>query len=459
MELSTESLAEYALEVSFDELPSEVVDRTKRLFIDSIGVAVGTYAEPPIKALRREYSGLTGREDGATILGTRDATETSLAGLINASMVRYLDFNDAYIGGLAGCHPSDHIGSLVSVAEAEGATGRELIEAIVVAYEIQCRGIDTMKVWEQGFDYVVWGGQAHAAAAGKLMGLTKEELRNAIGIVATSNNGILAARMGDVSMWKGLAQPYAQHNAIQACTMARRGITGPTDVFEVPDGGVFDAIADGRFELDAMGGRDADYKILETAIKAYPCGYGTHPAVSGMLGLRQEHGLRPEQVKSINVRVIPSYAKVYATPERWDPQQSRESADHSIPYCIAVALTDGEMTRRQFSTERLRDSEVHALMDKIDAEPDEKLQEAFTEDPRRVHTPIEVVTAEDTYTIRPSTAPGHPDEPLSADQLEGKFEQMTESFLSDDERQEALDYCYSLDELDRVGVIVDSLAI
>jgi len=457
MELSTESLAEYAITLSMSDIPDEIVERSKRLVIDTIGVAVGTYSTEPIKKLRRQYAGLSGTDENATVFGADHPMEMSHAAFINASMVRYMDFNDTYIGGLGGCHPSDHIGSLISVAESVGASGAELIEAITIAYEIQCNGIDTMEMWGRGFDYVVWGGYAQAAAAGKLMGLSKTQLRNAIGITATSNNGIMAARMGEVSMWKGIAQPYAQHNAIQACTMAREGITGPIDAFEVPSGGVFEVLSDGPIEYDEFG--EKNEKIGQTAIKSYTCGYGAHPAVYGILTLQEEQTVTNEDIKSITVRSVPSLAKVYATPERWDPEQSRESADHSIPYCIAVALVEGEVTPDQFTEKCLRDTRIHELMDIITVNPDEDLQTEFHDNPGHMPTHITIESENDVFEIYESTAPGHPEDPLSDTELEQKFKRLTDPFLSGNQQQSVFDWCYDLDNKPRVDVVQEYLSI
>jgi len=187
--------------------------------------------ESPSKHLRRAFGSIDA-SDGATVFGSGATTRTEYAGLINATMVRYLDYNDTYISEGRACHPSDHIPALISVAEAEDRTGEELIEAIVLAYEIEGMGLDTGVTWEHDYDYVTWGAYSSVAAAGKLMGLSRTQLKQALGIAGSSNVALSISRKDEVSMWKGAAHAYVVHNAIQACQMARVGMTGPRRVFE-----------------------------------------------------------------------------------------------------------------------------------------------------------------------------------------------------------------------------------
>jgi len=161
---------------SIERVSDDATTAAKRLTLDSIGCCLGAYSSPLSKHLRRAFGSIDA-SDGATVFGSGATTRTEYAGLINATMVRYLDYNDTYISEGRACHPSDHIPALISVAEAEDRTGEELIEAIVLAYEIEGMGLDTGVTWEHDYDYVTWGAYSSVAAAGKLMGLSRTQLK------------------------------------------------------------------------------------------------------------------------------------------------------------------------------------------------------------------------------------------------------------------------------------------
>ena len=213
MQFTSADLAAYARTVADSELPPPVREQAGRLCWDSLGCCLGARDAAPVAALRACYEN-HGSADEATILGTDTRVSVEYAALINGAMVRYLDYNDCYISGSSVCHPSDHIPGLLAVAEAEGRSGAALVRAIVIAYEIQAAGIDTGAIWDRGFDYVTWGSYSAAAAVGTRMGLSEQELVNAIGSAGTAKHGLLISRLGAVSPWKGVAMPYAIHGAI-----------------------------------------------------------------------------------------------------------------------------------------------------------------------------------------------------------------------------------------------------
>ena len=462
MLLTSDRLANYAQELSFDDLPEVVVDQTKKLVIDSLGCSIAAFSSPPSKVLRTTYRNQTPPE--ATVLGTHNELPTEYAALVNATMGRYLDFNDCYTTGSSACHPSDHIPALLAVAEHEGASGRDLIEAIVLTYEIQCRGVDTGALWNRGFDYVTWGAHAAGLGVGKLMGLSTEELVNALGIVGTSSNGLLISRLGEVSMWKAVAQPYATHNAIQACQMARNGLTGPTKLFEGVEerdgeGGFFYAVSDGPVELEALGGRDGDFRVMETSFKAFACGYFTHPSITAVLDIVREHDLAPEDLESIDVETFDQAIQVYASgPEKWASDINRETADHSLPYNVAVAAIDREVMPHQYEEEYLRDDQVHDVMQRISAVEDEELTEYRLDHPRHVPARATIVANGETYVNRVNFPIGHPERPMSMDDIVEKFENLVDD-LTNEQMDTTIEICKQLESQDDFDGLTNALTI
>ena len=458
------SLARYAIDLSIEELPEEVVEKTKRLILDSVGCSIGAFASPPAKILRQTYGAY--RSDWeATILGTRNRVPAEHAGLVNGLMGRYLDMNDIYTASRSVCHPSDHIPGLLAVAEAADASGEDLITSVVLAYEIECRGVDTGVVWNNGFDYVTWGAFSSAAAAGKLMGLSEDELTNAIGIAGTSSNALMIARMGELSMWKAMAHPYVTHNAIQACQMARDGMTGPELVFEGVEarggeGGFFHAVAGSAFDFGSLARGDGEYRVMDAILKQYACAYFSHPAIYGALSIVTEHGLEATDIESIDLRVFDHAMQIYATPDKWSTDLNRETADHSLPYNVAVAVIDREVTPRQYDEDRLTDTRVHELMQRVSVEPDEELDDYRRKNPRHVPEHVSITTkAGETYEMRVNAPPGHPDRPMSAEDLDQKVAGAMGDFLTDDQISSVIDRCHSLEEEQIVDGVIEDVVV
>jgi 2-methylcitrate dehydratase len=458
MQFTSDAIGEYAEELSYDQLSDDAVDAAKQLVMDSLGCCLGAYSSPPSKYLRTVYGDLGGGEE-ATVFGERNTTLLEYAGLINATMVRYLDYNDAYISEGRACHPSDHIPALISAAEVEGRTGEELIEAIVLAYEIEGMGLDDGASWEQELDYVVWGSYSTAASVGKLMGLSREELVNAIGIAGTSNLALSIARKGEVSMWKGVAHPYVTHNAIQACQMARASITGPEEVIEGP-GGFEAAAAKRELSVDRIGGRDgAHYRITDAHIKPFPCGYYMQPMIAGVRDLVEEHDIDPDAITEMNISTFEQAATILGGEEKWSTDLTRESADHSIPYTAAIAVLHSDVNPQHYGPTYRKDEEVHRLMQTVSVEENEEMNKRSVENPDSTPSVIEVVADGERYETHVDYAPGHAQNPLSREDLEEKFVGMADSLLTGEQIEDVFELCDNLDRLDRVDPVLEALVI
>lgn len=449
-------LASFVANITISDIGEDVREKTGELLLDTIGCSVAAFTSPPVKALRGTYGDSTGGEL-ATVVGTDRCTSVADAALINAAMARYLDYNDCYMGVTAACHPSDHIMALLSVAEAEGASGAELVEAIVTAYEIEARGIDECPVRTNGFDYVTWGVYSSVAAAGKLMQLSEEELVNAFGIAGASNNPLYVSRRGEVSMWKGVAHAYATHNAIQACQLARNGMTGPEAIFEGPFG-FFESVSDGEITFPDQPDFE-DLRITGTSIKSFACGYYIHSPVTGVLQLIDEHEIDPEAIDSIRIETFEHAAGMLATPDKWATDLNRETADHSIPYTVAVAVLEGEVTPDQYSERHLRNTSVHELMDRIEVEGAPELTDHRSQHPRHIPSITTITADREEYKIRIDCPLGHPENPMTEEQIERKMTKNCRSYLSDGQIQEVIDVCRSVTALDSVDPLLRPLVI
>lgn len=467
MRLSSELIADYTFELSADSMTEEALEAAKRHTLDSLGCCLGAFTSPPSKHQRAVYGSIpsdgsvTANKSGnqtATVFGSGRETLLEYAGLINSTMVRYLDYNDTYISEGRACHPSDHIPALISVAEAEGATGEELIEAIVLAYEIEGAGIDTGATWNNDYDYVSWGAYSSVAAIGKLMDLSRDELVSALGIAGASNLTLSISRRGDVSMWKGVAHAYVVHSAIEACRLARGGLTGPVDVFEGP-GGFFD-IVDNELKVETLGGRDGDpYRITQSHLKPFPCGYYMQPMITGVRDLVSKNHVSPDNVEAIEIETFQQAKSILGGEEKWSKNLTRESADHSIPYTAALAVIYGDVTPEHYSEEYRTDPEIHQLMNTVSVEESEEMNVASIGSPESTPSLIRLVTDDDSYEMRVDYAPGHAQNPLPTAEVESKTREMAEPLLTDSQIEMMIEFCETLADQPNVDPLIDALEV
>src|SRR5437870_3812534 len=264
--------AEYAMALRFEDLPAGAVHEAKRRVIDSLGCALGAYDAEPC-AVARDVAGGFSATRGSVLWGTRHLTSPDWAAFANGCLVRYLDYNDTYLSKEP-AHPSDNIPAAFAAAQAHGAGGAELIAAIVLAYEVQCRLCDATSLRAIGWDHVTYGAFSTALAAAKLMRLDEERTRHALGIAGVTSAALRQSRVGTLSHWKGCAFANAARHGVFAAMLAREGMSGPAPIFEGEKG--FEMLVSGPLEarLDQWGkGRDDDFMILNTHIKFWPAEY------------------------------------------------------------------------------------------------------------------------------------------------------------------------------------------
>lgn len=279
-------LAEYACGVRFEELPAEVVALARRHLVDTVACALGGASSEPAR-IARAWVHDQGARGQAEILGAGTTTAPDLAAFINGTMIRYLDFNDTYLSREA-CHPSDNLAAVLAVAQQEGRSGRDLLLAMVLSYELLGRLADGASIRARGWDHVTYGAFSAAAAAARLAGLTVEQTEQALNLAGTPNNALRQTRAGEMSMWKACAFANACRNAVVAVGLARWGMTGPTPLFEGAKG--FWRQVSGEFALAPFGGGGRPFTIQETSIKPMPAEYHAQAAIEagpeGALGDR-----------------------------------------------------------------------------------------------------------------------------------------------------------------------------
>ncbi len=462
-------LTRYCQALCYDDLPRAVVHEVKRRVLDSLGCALGAWNRLPCRIARRigETVALAG---GATLWGTNHKTLPDLAAFANGSLVRYLDFNDTYLAKEP-AHPSDNIAAILAVGEASRASGKRIIQAIALAYEVQCRLCDAAALRPRGWDHVTYGAFSSALAAAKVMKLSDEQTLQAINLAGVANIALRQTRVGGLSMWKACAFSNAARNGVFAAMLAHQGMTGPSPIFEGEKG--FMKLVSGPFELSAFGGERGQapapggslsppFKILDTYVKHFPVEYHAQTAVEAALALREDllkaEGV--EGVAGITAIEVGSYDVaieiIGRDPEKWRPQ-TRETADHSFPYCVAVALLDGKVTLHSFEAKRLTDPVVHELMQKVRVAP---LPEFTGLYPQVMPTRITVRTKAGHSYVRQVDHPlGHPRHPMSDREIETKFRRLAIGKLGRDRISRVTDLIWKLDRLKEINRLMPLLRV
>jgi 2-methylcitrate dehydratase len=444
MDPMIEQLAEYAVGLRYKDLTPEAVHECKRRLIDTLGCLAGGFGAKPsviARTLARRVPG----EPSARILGTQERSTPELAAFANGVMMRYLDFNDACFGKSAG-HPSDIFAAVLSMADALRADGRSVIAASALAYEVFCNLAESV-VREQGWDHSVFGVIADAVGAGKLLGLTRGKMGNAIALAVIPNMALEQTRTGELAMWKGCAAANAARNGIFAAQLAQEGLSGPPQAIE-GKWGLWHPL--GRFQWQPFGGRGGPFRITQTHIKYFPAVVHAQTPITVALEL---HGkARPEEIEAIAIETY-WIAERYVDRDNalWHPA-TRETADHSIPFCIATALLDGAVTEAGFSTRRIRDPRIAGLIARTTMRENPEFSRLHpSEWPCRIELTLRggrKITAEAPYFK------GHARRPLTDEEIEKKFRGLAERVLGRRGADAVLAAAWKLERLPDIGALL-----
>lgn len=433
------ALARYSCAFDAQALPGPVTACVRQRFLDSLACILGAYDARPVEAavaLARSVS-----VPASTVLGTRLQTTPDLAAFANGIMVRYLDYNDGYMGKEPG-HPSDNIFACLALAEAENRPGHDLVAAIVLAYEIQMRLQDAASLNKRGWDQANYVSVAMAATASYLMRLDEAQTEQAINLALNGHIAMRQVRSGTLSDWKGCSAANAARNAVFAAQLARHGMTGPAPIFEGKMG-VFAQVT-GPFELDveAFGNaRNGDFAILRSLTKTFPTNGELHTAV--WAGIELGSAITDmDAIETIHIETSEFICRVLADADKWRPE-TRETADHSLPYNVARALMDGDITLQTYTQEAISSPRAQALMDKTTVSEDPELTALF---PKHLANRATVtLRSGERLTREIVTGPGSLETPMTDADFERKFRRMAEPHLSDDAQETVLGFVAALD--------------
>lgn len=450
--LLAERLADYTISLRYDDLPADVIHATRQRLVDTIGCALGAIDSEPVRSIRSYLATLPAGT--STLLFDRMKVTPDAAAFLNATMVRFLDYNDGYFSLEPG-HSSDNIPACLAVAQAEGLTGKDLIVAIVIAYEVQMRLQDVASLFRRGWDHVNFVTVSATMAVGKLLGLSKVQLVHALGMALNGHIAMRQVRSGELSGWKGASAANASRNAVFCAYLAKHGMTGPSSIFE-GEMGFFNQVS-GPFELDvrAFGNREnGDFHIKRALTKLYPTNGEMQTAVMAAIHLRQELSSLAD-IEAIQIDTTDVGFKFLAKDKaKWRPT-TRETADHSLPYTVARALIDGTITRATYDEADLADPRVIEIIDKMSVREDPALTAQMPSLANRL-----TIKTHSGKTLTKELGTREYKRAAIADaEIERKFLDFAKARFPEPQIRKVLDICWTLEKQQSFEPFFDALAL
>ena len=367
-----EEIAEFVHGAHFEALGSDTRQQLKIRILDSLGCSLGALHAEPIRMIRA-YINELGGSGSCTLIGG-GCTDVDRAALYNSALIRYLDFNDSYLAKGETCHPSDNLGAILAAGEWIGATGRDLMTALAVAYQVQCRLSDVAPVRARGFDHTVQGAYGVAAGVSKILGSTVADRQrnrhqwNSLQRLAGDPNRKTVTLEGTRLSELGCC-------CTRATLLARHGITGPLEVIE-GDKGLMDAIT-GYFQV-SWPGEDLGC-VGRTTVKKYNAEIHSQTAIEAVLTLLRRYQFSSTDIERVDVEIFDVAYNIIGGGEEGDKTivSTKEQADHSLPYVLAVAILDGQVMPEQYDPERIQRADVQTLLGKVSVQPRKLFSERF----------------------------------------------------------------------------------
>ncbi|GGE28174.1 MmgE/PrpD family protein [Agaricicola taiwanensis] len=447
MDDALNSIVEFILSTSENSIPADVLEKSRDLIIDTLGCAIGGRVSRACAA-SRSYPALPTPEGSGAVIGEAGDYPVEIAAFWNSAASRYLDFNDLYppIG-----HPSDMIGALVAASKPTRASGRRILAANAIAYEVFARLSETVLARRSmSLDYGY--GICIGASAGlcHLYGLDRAATEAAIAMAATSGIQLRANRAGQLSDYKSVQTAVSAKDAVFFTLLARAGLTGPSAPFSGRHGIM--ELLDGKaapLDIDSFD----SWKIFGACLKYWPTTYNTQASVWAALKLRDIVSWEEiDKVTLFTSRFL--HHESASEPAKWDPK-TRETADHSLPYIFSRAMQHGTMNVGSYEPEAIADPQVRVLMNRLKVIVDEEIDAQW---PARIGLRLEAVTKDGAVHRVESFDPlGHERNPMSAEDISRKFTTLVAPYLGADLACKALEIAWRMDELKSFNDVLKAL--
>ena len=447
------ALADFSLGIRYENLPASTVAAAKRVILDTLGCTIGAVGcEPACIAAQVRTPGLEGAAHGtATIVGAKERGSLKHAILVNGILNRYLDYGDVYWKRDVP-HPSEVVTVALAAVEARRLSGKAFIEAVLVGYEAQLRMCDAFAFREVAMHAASSGGFVTPLIVGHTWKMDAEALANATALNGMRHMIFAVLAQGELSMAKAIGFPLSAVEAVDACDLASRGFEGPTGILDWLFKSRPNVLEDKtKPHLDLAYER---YRVEQVSLKRYPVQFNIQPGVEAAAAVAAKlPGPALDSIEQVVVTVRPSAAERTADPDKFHPA-NRETADHSLPCCVAMALADGTVSAAQFEADRWADKDVAELMRRMKVEGDEAMQKEF---PNGRPARVTVRLKDGTEVIEFVPVPlGDARRPMPRAEVERKFTELASHCMSAEriraiiEAVEGLERMESIEELTRL---------
>jgi 2-methylcitrate dehydratase len=449
-ETITAKMARWAADLRFEDIAPEALYQAKRFLLDSFGCALGGYQQQDV-AIALSVLGELAGPGAATVIGGGQRIDPVSAALANALMIRCMDYNDIY-WKQDPSHPSDIFPAAIACCERAGTGGKELIVGLALGHEFEMRFCEAAfpGIRERGWHHATLTAFVSPIVAGRVLHLSWEQIQQAIGISASHHCTLGAVTAGKLTMMKNTVDPMATQAGVFAALLAARGYTGPEHVIDGKEGLAHVFHPDWKLNLltDGLG---ESWRITQCGMKAFPTEALTHTPISAVLELVKSNNLLPEQVEKLQIRSLARAADILSDPSKYDPH-TKETADHSLPYVIAAALVDRQVTPAQLRMERIMDPTIRAQLKKVEVMADPEIEKVF---PALQRVIVHIDTKDGRSFDKQLDYPkGDPRNPLTDAELEEKFRALAEGVLTPPAQQRVIEGVWNLERVSSVNELM-----
>ena len=441
----TQRLVALTSAVNYAQLPDSTVNAARRAILDALGCGIAALGCEPARIAARVQP--KGRGE-ATVIGEHGSVSLERAVLVNGVLVRYLDMMDVYWDKDI-CHPAENVPLALACVEHARGSGKDLIEAVVAAYEAQLRLAHTMSLQDLGMHHVTAGGIVAPLVIGKIWKLEPGVIEHAVALGGSRQFTLHALSKGGLSMAKALAYPWSAMSSILGTRLAREGFTGPVHFLDW----LADRAPAGAVNRDALE-HDGTYLIERVSFKLYPVQFELQTPVEMAIALHEQVKRAGSAIASIVIQVPPAAIGRVADPAKFKPA-NRETADHSLPVCVAMALLDGELTASQFESDRWASADVAALVGRTKVEANAEYPRLHPRGrPAGIEIRLEDGTAISDFQAVPT---GDAERPLDDLAIERKFMSNATEKIGRARAREVLECVKRLGEIERIDELTHLL--
>jgi len=451
-ETVTAKMSRWAANVQYKDLSADAIYQAKRFLLDSIGCALGGYQQHDVK-IALDVLGEVAGPGRATVIGTGKRMDPVSASLANGLMIRCMDYNDIY-WKQDPSHPSDIFPAAIACCERVKSNGKELIVGLVLGHEFEMRLCEAAfpGIRERGWHHATLTAFVSPIVAGRALHLSWEQIQHAIGISASRHCTLGAVTAGKLTMMKNTVDPMATQSGVFAALLAEKGYSGPEHVIDGKEG--LTHVFKPEWKLDLLtDGLGESWRITQCGMKAFPTEALTHTPISAVLDIVKTNNLHPDDIQKVQIRSLARAADILSDPSKYDPH-TKETADHSLPYVIAAALVDRQVTPVQFTMEKIMEPKIREQLNKVEVVADPEIEKVF---PALQRVIVQIQTRDGhSFSKQLDFPKGDPRNPLTDQEIEEKFAALAEGVLSKPAQKKLKDAVWSLE---RAGSVSELMAL